>query len=114
MAQVTQVIADKGKIGLLWCNAFNLANPLDGLVLKYITSEPIDRIGGVNNQPALFQELRDLPYQTVLRILWMDMYQHNDSPESPDLIQPAKDIPSREKPGGSLVPVPMLPACPRS
>ena len=62
LAQVAQIMANKGQLCLLRVNAFNLADAFDCLVLKNIAAQTVNSIGWVNDYSAVFEVLCYLLY----------------------------------------------------
>lgn len=77
LAQVTQIIANEGKLRFLWVHRFNAAYPFDGLRLEDITSKTIDSIRWINDDSTIPKAFHDCLDMTWLWIYWMKVYQHN-------------------------------------
>jgi hypothetical protein len=52
VGQLAQAAADKGEIGFFLLHSLDLGHPLDGFPAGYIATQPINRIGGVDDHPA--------------------------------------------------------------
>jgi hypothetical protein len=76
MAQVTEVITDKGQLRFKRLYLFDLANAFHGPVLENIATQSIDRICGINNDAPAFKNLYHLADESFLWILWMNMDEH--------------------------------------
>src|SRR5215211_9272710 len=76
MAEVTEVVTDKGKVSFLRLHSLDPANSLNGFMLINITTQTIYRICRINDDASALYNFYDLPDQTILRILRMNCDQH--------------------------------------
>jgi hypothetical protein len=74
---VTQVMADKGKIGVLPFDSLDECDPVDCFDLCYVTSQTINRIRWIYHQPSAVQAIGDDLQMTVSGIVRMNTQQHN-------------------------------------
>jgi hypothetical protein len=62
LAQVTEIVTDKGELRLRGIDAFDPADAFHRLVLKNIASQAIDGIGGIYDHPSVQQAFDDRLY----------------------------------------------------
>lgn len=56
-ADVTQVVADDGQVVLAWVDIFQLADTFDGPFFQGVTPDGIHRIGGIDKDSAVVQQV---------------------------------------------------------
>lgn len=74
---MAQIITDKGKISLFRFDISDLADSLNGAVVRNITTKAINRIGRINNQAAFAQHLNNLVNGFWIGVFGVDLYKHD-------------------------------------
>ncbi len=71
LAEVAEVAAQEGELHLEGIDAFNLADALNGFGVLNAAADAIDRIGGINDDPAFSQGFHqdfNLPFVRIFRM----------------------------------------------
>lgn len=76
IAQVAQVAANKGKLGLSRIHILYFTYTFHRFVLRNIATQPVNGIRWINDYPAAFEAIYHLLYQPWLRIFGMNMNEH--------------------------------------
>ena len=77
LADVRQVVTDNRQITFLGINTFQRTDSLHCPDIQGIAAYGVNRIGGINHQTAVTQNIYGFSHLTGIRILGIDFYEHN-------------------------------------